>query len=97
MKVARNFSCEHCANLKSFRGAPKVINGAFLADGCREVRNLVGLPNVIGKELYLVKTGITSLEGCPKKVGEFFDIHFAGRQFEKEEISAVCAVPNIAV
>jgi hypothetical protein len=97
MEVERNFSCEGCTNLISFRGAPKVIKEAFLADGCRRVRNLVGLPNVIGKELYLVKTGITSLEGCPKKVGEFFDIHFAGRQFEKEEISAVCSVPNIAV
>lgn len=97
MKVERNFSCEYCGNLISFRGAPKVIKNAFIADGCRRVKNLVGLPNVIGKELYLVKTGVVSLEGCPKKVGELFDIHFAGRQFEKEKISDVCAVPNIAV
>lgn len=97
MKVGRNFSCEYCSNLISFRGAPKTINDCFQANGCRKVTNLVGLPNIIGKELYLVKTGVVSLEGCPKKVGELFDIHFAGRQFEKEEISAVCEVPNIAV
>lgn len=97
MKIGRNFSCEFCNNLISFRGAPKVIKDAFIAGGCRKVTNLVGLPKIIGKELYLSKTGIVSLEGCPKQVGELFDIHFAGRQFEKEEIAAVCVVPNIAV
>lgn len=97
MKIGRSFSCEFCNNLVSFRGAPKVIKDAFIAGGCRKVTNLVGLPKIIGKELYLSKTGIVSLEGCPKQVGYLFDIHFAGRQFEKEEISAVCVVPNIAV
>lgn len=97
MRIGRNFSCEHCVNLISFRGAPQTINECFQASGCRRVRNLIGLPDNIGRDLYLSKTGIVSLEGCPKNVGNLFDIHFAGRQFEKEEISAVCAVPNIAV
>ena len=99
MEVARNFACGWCDKLKSYEGAPKSIGDTFDGSDCPLVTSLKGLPETLNG-LYAASTGLSSLEGCPKKVGKnsiigVFDIHNTPGNISKKDILDVCNVnPN---
>ena len=49
-RIAQNFSCNICKNLKTLEGAPKKVGGRFDCYGCTELTSLEGAP----KELSLI-------------------------------------------
>lgn len=59
----------------SLKGAPKVVNGAFLCDN-NELTSLEGAPEVVNDTFSCSHNRLTSLEGCPKKINGVFDCDY---------------------
>lgn len=95
--IARHFNIERCTKLVSFEGSPISVGEDYIANHCKSVTSLKGLPSVINRCLDVsFCPNIRSLDGCPKTVKEMFDIH-GGHKWTRDEITAVCDCPIIAV
>lgn len=70
-RVTGGFYCNG-TNLKSLKGAPKYVGGAFDCTYARHLESLVGAPGYVGSRFYCCRTKITSLEGAPGYVGGTF-------------------------
>lgn len=94
--IGRHFNVEICKALKSFEGFPKVGED-IIVHHCKSVTSFKGLPEVVNGELDIsFCPNITTLEGCPKKVAKYFDLH-KGHPWNKADIEAVCDCKNIIV
>ena len=72
-EVGGEFYCDHCVNLKSLKGAPKIVGESFYCDGCDKLTSIKGAPEEVGGYFYCGDCGkLTSLEGAPKSVSGGF-------------------------
>jgi hypothetical protein len=94
--IGKHFNIERCKALKSFDGFPKVAED-IIANHCESMTSFKGLPDIVNGELDLsFCPNIKTLEGCPKKVTEIFDLH-SGYMWNKADIEAVCDCKDIIV
>ena len=72
-EVGGVFYCDHCVNLKSLKGAPKIVGESFYCDGCDKLTSLEGAPEKVGKSFGCSGcSGLTTLKGAPKKTDNGF-------------------------
>lgn len=93
--VGETFNISYSKNLASFSGAPEKA-GEISAYYCPKITSLKGLENtIITGRLLVSYCGVTSLEGCPKKIpGDFFIVGNPGK-FTEAQVRAVCEVGGI--
>ena len=69
-KIARNFSCATCDDLKSLEGGPKKVGGDFCCSNCGSLTSLEDAPKEVGRDFNCGGCEkLKSLEGAPEKVG----------------------------
>jgi hypothetical protein len=94
--IGKHFNIEICKALKSFDGFPKVGED-IIAHHCTSVTSFKGLPDIVNGELDLsFCPNLNSLEGCPKKVNKYFDLH-KGHMWNRADIESVCDCKDIIV
>jgi hypothetical protein len=64
--------CSDCKSLKSLKHSPKKVNGNYKCDGCTSLKDLEGAPEEVGRDFDCSWCQLESLNGCPKKVKNFF-------------------------
>jgi hypothetical protein len=71
--ITSDFFISRMDNLESLQGAPKKITGSFLCNDCPKLKNFIGGPKEVCRDVQCEFSGIESLEGAPVKVGLDFD------------------------
>jgi hypothetical protein len=72
-EVGGNFGCDHCRNLKSLEGCPKIVAKDFTCCACSSLITLEGCPKKVGGKIACRHcTHLKSLKGVPEEIGGSF-------------------------